>query len=692
MPKVGSAYVEIKGDNKPLKKDLAESENTVKSSMSRMKGFVGAAAAAMGAALAYGMVRGMNAATQAASNLEEATSKFNVVFKGSAAEASKWSDTLVDSYAMSTRESKEYLASIQDLLVPMGMASDAAGKMSFEVTKLAADLGSFNNRRTEEVMADIQSALVGNYETMKKYGVVLNEAAVKQEALRAGLAKTKDEITAADKAQAAYSLIVRGSTAAIGDMERTADQHANTTKRLNAEWEDFTATLGQKTIGVMTRIKGVTADILDNLTKAMVGPGIDEQIAALEQEYEKLNETVNKSSRQLAIEADEKRRAENAKRMQEDARRTVGALNEIQKAYQDAMFGPPKQEESETPMLRRLREIREELDRLRDLRIDNLLNEAFDLPAAPTANMDKTISDLEKIEKALDSFFGDLDKRYNQVDPFLDYYFGDIDRWEDKIKNVDKALKSFFSDIDNPEIDTFLDYWFEDLDNYGERLKKASNEWLELSQRTAEAMQSNFSDLFYDAITGELDSFSDYFRAFGKSILRAWSDIMGQMAAQSIFGDDFKGGGLLSQLGGWFRNLGGGSGGDFGGFNLNDWLGENARGNIYGPRGLIPFAKGGIVNGPTLFPYTGGTGLMGEAGPEAIMPLRRTPSGKLGVETTGGGSAGDTFAPAFNFQLSAMDSRTGAEYLKAQAPAIAAGIIDQMKHDPSFARFMRGGR
>ncbi|PWR03046.1 phage tail protein [Meridianimarinicoccus roseus] len=52
---------------------------------------------------------------------------------------------------------------------------------------------------------------------------------------------------------------------------------------------------------------------------------------------------------------------------------------------------------------------------------------------------------------------------------------------------------------------------------------------------------------------------------------------------------------------------------------------------------VMPFARGGIVSGPTTFPMRGGTGLMGEAGPEAIMPLARGPDGKLGVR--GGGDS-----------------------------------------------------
>ena len=51
---------------------------------------------------------------------------------------------------------------------------------------------------------------------------------------------------------------------------------------------------------------------------------------------------------------------------------------------------------------------------------------------------------------------------------------------------------------------------------------------------------------------------------------------------------------------------------------------------------VMPFARGGVVQGPTPFPMRGATGLMGEAGPEAIMPLRRGPDGRLGVAAAGG--------------------------------------------------------
>lgn len=61
------------------------------------------------------------------------------------------------------------------------------------------------------------------------------------------------------------------------------------------------------------------------------------------------------------------------------------------------------------------------------------------------------------------------------------------------------------------------------------------------------------------------------------------------------------------------------------------------KGGAFSQGKVMPFAKGGVVGGPVTFPMRGGVGLMGEAGPEAIMPLSRGPDGKLGVKAGGGG-------------------------------------------------------
>jgi len=72
------------------------------------------------------------------------------------------------------------------------------------------------------------------------------------------------------------------------------------------------------------------------------------------------------------------------------------------------------------------------------------------------------------------------------------------------------------------------------------------------------------------------------------------------------------------------------------GIGSDPWAGlRMAKGGVFNGGALTAFAKGGIVNQPTLFPFAKGAGLMGEAGPEAIMPLARTSGGKLGVMARG---------------------------------------------------------
>ncbi|MDH2327622.1 phage tail tape measure protein [Cereibacter sp. SYSU M97828] len=64
-----------------------------------------------------------------------------------------------------------------------------------------------------------------------------------------------------------------------------------------------------------------------------------------------------------------------------------------------------------------------------------------------------------------------------------------------------------------------------------------------------------------------------------------------------------------------------------------------ASGGAFSQGRVMPFAKGGVVSSPVTFPMRGATGLMGEAGPEAIMPLTRGADGRLGVQAAGGGRA-----------------------------------------------------
>ena len=107
----------------------------------------------------------------------------------------------------------------------------------------------------------------------------------------------------------------------------------------------------------------------------------------------------------------------------------------------------------------------------------------------------------------------------------------------------------------------------------------------------------------------------------------------------------------------------------------------SAKGNVFAENGIQPFARGGIVDKPTLFPFAKGVGLMGEAGPEAIIPLRRGPDGNLGV--AGGGGGGGTTSVVVNVDATGSkvrgDSPGGEQLGKALSAAVQAELIKQRR-------------
>ena len=99
--------------------------------------------------------------------------------------------------------------------------------------------------------------------------------------------------------------------------------------------------------------------------------------------------------------------------------------------------------------------------------------------------------------------------------------------------------------------------------------------------------------------------------------------------------------------------------------NLFAGLFANAHGNVISGGQITPFAQGGIVNGPVLFPLRHGAGLMGEAGAEAIMPLARGRDGRLGVRSEG------VSGVTVNINVTARD----AESFRASQSQIAASML-----------------
>ena len=144
------------------------------------------------------------------------------------------------------------------------------------------------------------------------------------------------------------------------------------------------------------------------------------------------------------------------------------------------------------------------------------------------------------------------------------------------------------------------------------------NDQLKVSQDMATTFATSFAQDMMRGVSAQ--------EALGNAVQRFAGQLV-DMAVRNLVAQAF--GGLLG-LGGLGGTIGG-TGGILGGLYAN--------GAAFNRGNVIPFARGGVVNGPTVFPTANGMGLMGEAGPEAVMPLRRGRGGRLGVEMAGGGAS-----------------------------------------------------
>jgi uncharacterized protein YukE len=203
------------------------------------------AGAVGGFSLALGTVKSViGPAIAAASNMEESLSKVNVVFGRGAREVEKFAN----SAAKNLGQSKQSVLEAAGVFGTFGKAAGLAGTdlavFSNDFTTLATDLASFNNTTPEEAVQAIGAALRGEAEPLRRFGVLLNDATLKQEAMTLGIYDGKGALTAQQKILAAQSAIYKQTGDAQGDFMRTSDGLANSTRTLSATFKDLQAKFG----------------------------------------------------------------------------------------------------------------------------------------------------------------------------------------------------------------------------------------------------------------------------------------------------------------------------------------------------------------------------------------------------------------------------------------------------------------
>jgi hypothetical protein len=194
-------------------------------------------------------------AVKAASDLGETISKVNVLFGKSAKDIEKFADGAAASLGQTKQQALDAAATFATFGKSAGLSGENLSKFSIDFVKLSSDLASFNNTSPEQAINAIGSALRGEAEPLRQYGVLLDDASLRQAALELGIiSTTKNALTPQQKVLAAQALIYKQTSAAQGDFERTSDGLANKTRILTAQLENAKTTIGQALLPVVLQL------------------------------------------------------------------------------------------------------------------------------------------------------------------------------------------------------------------------------------------------------------------------------------------------------------------------------------------------------------------------------------------------------------------------------------------------------
>ena len=143
----------------------------------------------------------------------------------------------------------------------MGFTTEQAETLSTSTTALALDISSLTNTSIEQVMADLKSGLLGQSETVYKYGVDVTEAGIKQEALAQGITKSVRNMSQGEKMALRYAVYIRtftkdlgDGTSVVGDFARTINQPANQLKILSNQFITLGRSIGNIFIPILAKV------------------------------------------------------------------------------------------------------------------------------------------------------------------------------------------------------------------------------------------------------------------------------------------------------------------------------------------------------------------------------------------------------------------------------------------------------
>lgn len=212
------------------------------------------------------------------SELEESSSKLQVIFKDVRSEALKMRDTLVNAYDMSEIQATKLLSASGDMLTGFGMNGAAALDLASRTNILAADIASFSNVQggAERASRILTKMLLGQRDGLTELGISILESDVKQRLFEKGQKDLTGTSLKSARAVASLELAYEQSGNAIGDLARTSDSYANTQRRVTAGLDDMYTALGKKFMPSATSALNIFNKLVDATTDFIKVPVTEE--------------------------------------------------------------------------------------------------------------------------------------------------------------------------------------------------------------------------------------------------------------------------------------------------------------------------------------------------------------------------------------------------------------------------------
>jgi hypothetical protein len=229
---------------------------------------------AVPAALAFGaIVTGGYKAAQAASDFNETVSKSGIIFGEASTEIKAFADTAAEALGLSKQAALDAAATMGTFGKSAGLAGADLSNFSIEMVKLSGDLASFHNANPADVALALGAALRGEAEPIRKFGVLLNDAAVKAQAMKMGLYDGTGALDAQAKVLATQQIILQQTSDAQGDFARTSEGAANQQRILKAQVDNAKVSIGQAFLPILEAVLPVLvtfATAIGNNTDAFI--------------------------------------------------------------------------------------------------------------------------------------------------------------------------------------------------------------------------------------------------------------------------------------------------------------------------------------------------------------------------------------------------------------------------------------